>query len=74
MHLQTPTHRRLVVVLAGVIFAMRCEIGIDGDTICTNNSAVNDGGEKRGTWIALKTLLITTTVVLASKRVLFSSC
>ena len=41
------------MVLAGVIFAWQSEIGIDGDTMFTNNSAENDGGEKkRGTWIA----------------------
>ena len=60
------------MVLAGVIFAIECEIGIDGDTMFTNNWAENDGGEKeRGTWIALKTVLMTTTVVLSSKRALF---
>ena len=63
------------MALEGVIYAMQSEIGIDGDTMFTKNWAEADGGEKeRETWIVLKTMLSTTTVVLASKRVLFSSC
>ena len=60
------------MVLAGVIFAIECEIGVDGDTMFTNNSAEDDGGEKEpGTWIALNTVLMTTTALLSSKRALF---
>ena len=60
------------MVLAGVIFAIECEIGIDGDTMFTNNSAEHYGGEnERGTWIALKTVLRTTTIVLACRTALF---
>ena len=55
------------MALAGVIYAVQSEIGIDGDTRFTNNWAEGDGGEKkRETWIVLKTMLSTTTVVLAS--------
>ena len=55
------------MALEGVIYAMQSEIGIDGDTMITKNWAEADGGEKeRETWIVLKTMLSTTTVVLAS--------
>ena len=50
--LETPTHRRLVVILAGVIFALDSEINIDGDSMFTNNSATIMGGQTvRGTCI-----------------------
>ena len=55
------------MALAGVIYAVQSEISIDGDARFTNNWAEGDGGEKkRETWIVLKTMLSTTTVVLAS--------
>ena len=44
--LTQPSHRRLVMALAGVIYAVQSEIGIDGDTRFTNNGAEADGGEK----------------------------
>ena len=50
--LQTPTHRRLVIVLAGVIAANSSEISIGADSMFTSNSASSDGGEtRRGTGI-----------------------
>ena len=60
------------MVLAGVIYAIQSEIGIDGDTMFTNNSAEHYGGEnERGTWIALKTVVRATTVVLACRIAMF---
>ena len=44
---QTPTPRRLAIVLSGVIYALSSEIGIDGDSMFTNNSADSNGGDKR---------------------------
>ena len=38
------------MVIPGIIYATESKIGIDGDTMFTNNSAVFSGGEKeRGT-------------------------
>ena len=63
------------MVLSGVIFAIESEIGIEGDTIFTNNSAEAAGGEnERGTWVAMTTVVRTTTVVLACRIALFQSC
>ena len=60
------------MVLAGVIYASGSEIGIEGDTIFTNNSAKGAGGEnERGTWMALKTVVRATTVVLACRIAMF---
>ena len=71
--LKHPSHRRLVMALVGVIYAIQSEIGIDGDTMFTNNSAENHGGEKElGTWVVLNTMLRIPTVVLASKEHCFS--
>ena len=69
--LKQPSHRRLVMVLAGVIYATGSEIGIEGDTIFTNNWADYGGENKRGTWIAMKTVVRTATVVLACRITLF---
>ena len=61
------------MALVGVIYAIQSEIGIDGDTMFTNNSAENHGGEKElGTWVVLNTMRRIPTVVLASKEHCFS--
>ena len=44
--LQTPTHRRLAIVLAGVIYAWSSEIDINGASTFRNNSADSNGGDK----------------------------
>ena len=72
---QRPTHHRLVLVLAGVIYAYSSYIGIDGDSMFTNNSARNNGGEKgRETCIALDIARMTTTAILVCGGALFLSC
>ena len=64
----------LGIVLAGVILASSSEIGIDGDSMFTNNSAGYIGGERgRGTNMASRILRTTTAPVLVGWTALLQS-
>ena len=73
---ETPTHRCLVMILAGVIVAGISEISIDGDSMFTNNSGAEFGGEKgRRTCIQLNIFRRSSTAEpsIAGKSALLSS-